>query len=103
MLTVFSFNEPAIACYKKVGFKEIGRRREAYFKNNKRYDRKIFAKFKKEKNRVNLNTATLINSNYWRIEGIKNIYEIFQEEITEKLDKDLSEFKIIKDSFFILI
>lgn len=38
MLTVFSFNEPAIACYKKVGFKEIGRRREAYFKNNERYD-----------------------------------------------------------------
>ena len=32
-------------------------------------------KFKKEKNRVNLNTATLINSNYWRIEGIKNIYK----------------------------
>ena len=39
MLTVYSFNENAIACYKKVGFKEIGRRREAYFKNNKRYDR----------------------------------------------------------------
>ena len=38
MLTVYSFNEPAIACYKKVGFKEIGRRREAYFKNNERYD-----------------------------------------------------------------
>lgn len=38
MLKVFSFNERAIACYKKVGFKEIGRRREAYFKNNERYD-----------------------------------------------------------------
>lgn len=38
MLTVYSFNEPAIFCYKKVGFKEIGRRREAYFKNNERYD-----------------------------------------------------------------
>ena len=38
MLTVFSFNAPAIACYKKVGFKEIGIRREAYFKNNERYD-----------------------------------------------------------------
>ena len=36
-------------------------------------------KFKKEKNRVNLNTATLINSNYWRIEGIKNIYTDFTE------------------------
>ena len=38
MLSVYSFNENAIACYKKVGFKEIGRRREAYFKNNERYD-----------------------------------------------------------------
>ncbi len=38
MLSVYSFNESAIACYKKVGFKEIGRRREAYFKNNERYD-----------------------------------------------------------------
>ncbi|MBE6139253.1 MAG: GNAT family N-acetyltransferase [Firmicutes bacterium] len=38
MLAVYSFNERAIACYKKVGFKEIGRRREAYFKNNERYD-----------------------------------------------------------------
>jgi RimJ/RimL family protein N-acetyltransferase len=38
MLAVYSFNTPAIACYKKVGFKEMGRRREAYFKNNERYD-----------------------------------------------------------------
>ena len=38
MLAVYSFNENAIACYKKIGFKEIGRRREAYFKNNERYD-----------------------------------------------------------------
>lgn len=38
MLTVYSFNTRAIACYKKVGFKEIGRRRGAYFKNNERYD-----------------------------------------------------------------
>ena len=38
MLTVYSFNDPAIACYKKVGFKEIGRRRQCYFKNNERYD-----------------------------------------------------------------
>ena len=38
MLNVFSFNESAIACYKKIGFKEIGRRREAHMKENKRYD-----------------------------------------------------------------
>ncbi|MBP3255918.1 MAG: GNAT family N-acetyltransferase [Clostridia bacterium] len=38
MLQVKSFNERAIACYKKVGFKEFGRRRESYFLNGKYYD-----------------------------------------------------------------
>lgn len=38
MLNVKSFNERAIACYKKVGFKEMGRRRESYFLNGKYYD-----------------------------------------------------------------
>lgn len=37
-LGVMSFNERAIACYKKVGFKEYGRRRESYFLNGKYYD-----------------------------------------------------------------
>lgn len=38
MLMINSFNERAINCYKKVGFKEIGRRRECYFLNGKYYD-----------------------------------------------------------------
>lgn len=38
MLGVRAFNERAIACYKKVGFKEYGRRRECYFLNGKYYD-----------------------------------------------------------------
>ena len=38
MLNVKSFNERAIACYKKVGFKEFGRRRESYFLNGEYYD-----------------------------------------------------------------
>lgn len=38
MLNVFSFNERAIACYKKVGFQEFGRRRKSYFLNGKYYD-----------------------------------------------------------------
>lgn len=38
MLNVFSFNENAIKCYESVGFKEFGRRREAYFLNGKYYD-----------------------------------------------------------------
>ncbi len=38
MLKVFSFNERAINCYKKVGFKEIGRRRQAYYLKGKFHD-----------------------------------------------------------------
>jgi len=38
MLHVFSRNERGIACYKKVGFKEIGRRRESKFINGEYYD-----------------------------------------------------------------
>jgi len=38
MLCVMSFNERAIACYKKVGFKEYGRRTESYFYDGKYYD-----------------------------------------------------------------
>jgi RimJ/RimL family protein N-acetyltransferase len=35
MLGVFAFNERAITCYRKVGFREIGRRREARFVGGK--------------------------------------------------------------------
>lgn len=35
MLSVYSFNGNAISCYKKVGFKEIGRRRETMIKKIK--------------------------------------------------------------------
>ncbi len=38
MLNVMSFNERAIACYKKAGFKEAGRLREEYFLNGRYYD-----------------------------------------------------------------
>lgn len=53
-------------------------------------------KFKKEKNRVNLNTATLLNSNYWRIEGIQNIYTIFYKTVSEVFEKDITEFDLPK-------
>ncbi|MDR1564040.1 MAG: GNAT family N-acetyltransferase [Oscillospiraceae bacterium] len=33
MLTVFADNLQALACYKKAGFKEFGRRHECFFKN----------------------------------------------------------------------
>ena len=38
MLRAFDFNERGLACYKKVGFKEIGRRRQAHFWNGEYYD-----------------------------------------------------------------
>ena len=38
MLGTFSFNARAINCYKRVGFKEIGRRRQARIITGERYD-----------------------------------------------------------------
>ena len=38
MLGVFSYNQRAINCYKKLGFKEIGRRREAKIIGGKNFD-----------------------------------------------------------------
>jgi RimJ/RimL family protein N-acetyltransferase len=38
LLTVFDFNEGAKRCYEKVGFKEIGIRREGLFRNLKKHD-----------------------------------------------------------------
>lgn len=55
------------------------------------------AKFKKEKNRINLPVGTVMNSNYWRIEGIKNIYTVFYKDVSEVFGKDLIEFDIPKD------
>ena len=50
--------------------------------------------FEQEVNNVNISMGTVINSNYWRIEGIKNIYNVFQEEVSQKFNKDLSEYKM---------
>ncbi len=50
--------------------------------------------FEQEVNNVNISTGTVINSNYWRIEGIKNIYNIFQDEVSTKFNKDLSAYRI---------
>ena len=38
LLGVMAFNQRAIRCYEKVGFKEIGRRREARCIGGRRYD-----------------------------------------------------------------
>lgn len=72
---------------------------------NKNYLKEIKEKekdFEQEVTNIKINIGTVINSNYWRIEGIKNIYQVFQEEITEKFNKDLSEFKVEEIEDFIL-
>ena len=49
-LTVLSFNERAIACYKKCGFKEAGKLREDYYLNGKYYDKILMDILKSEFN-----------------------------------------------------
>lgn len=64
---------------------------------NKTYLKNIEDKeknFEEEVNNIRINMGTVINSNYWRIEGIKNVYNVFQEEVTQKFNKDLSEYKL---------
>ena len=68
---------------------------------NKTYLKEIEEKeknFEQEATNIKLNMGTLINSNYWRIEGIKNIYNVFQDEVSEKFEKDLSEYRIEETS-----
>ena len=43
-----AFNERAIACYKKCGFKEIGRRRKCVYIDGKYYDVVIMDILKEE-------------------------------------------------------
>lgn len=38
MLGTFEFNTRAIRCYEKVGFREIGRRRQARIIGNRKFD-----------------------------------------------------------------
>ncbi len=64
---------------------------------NKEYLKNIEEKeksFEKEINSIKIKSGTIINSNYWRTEEIKNIYEVFQNEVSKKFEKDLSEFKL---------
>ena len=64
---------------------------------NKEYLKNIEEKeknFEEAINNTKLKAGTIINSNYWRIDGIKNIYEVFQNEITTKFGKDLSEYQL---------
>ena len=42
---------------------------------------------------VSVSLGTIINSSYWRIEGIKNVYTVFKEEVREKFDRDFSKYE----------
>ena len=53
MLKVFSFNTRAITCYERVGFKEIGRRRESYFFKGKYHDEIYMDILAREFNQIN--------------------------------------------------
>ncbi len=75
-----------------------------YLKNIEEKEKNL----EEEISNIKIKTGAIINSNYWRIEEIKNVYEVFQKGITEKFEKDLSEFKLdgaeesteIKDDIF---
>lgn len=72
----------------KKAYKELYNK--TYLKNIEDKERN----FEEEVNNIKINMGTVINSNYWRIDGIKNIYEVFQNEVSENFGKDLSEYRI---------
>jgi hypothetical protein len=47
--------------------------------------------FEAEIKKLNL-PVTIINPNYWRIEGMKKIYDVFYKCVTEEYGRDLSEY-----------
>ena len=49
---------------------------------------------RKERNKVNSAVATVLGSNYWRIEGIKNIYTVFYKDVSEVFGRCLDEFDV---------
>ena len=85
--------------YESVARETVGKATKKAYKElyNKTYLKDIQEKerdFEEEVTNIKINMGTVINSNYWRIEGIKNIYNTFQEEISEKFNKDLSEYRV---------
>ena len=47
--------------------------------------------FERQIKKLNL-PVTIINPNYWRIEGMKKIYDVFSKNVTEEYGRDLSEY-----------
>ena len=75
----------------KKAYKELYNK--TYLKNIQDKERN----FEEEVNNIRIDMGTVINSNYWRIEGIKNVYNIFNEQIEENFEKDLSQYGIGND------
>ena len=67
---------------------------------NKDYFRKIeegSLQIEDEASKLGLNIAMVINSNYWRVEGIREIYTAFYQIITEIYGKELEEFETAEE------
>ena len=46
-----------------------------------------------EATRLNVSSATLLNANYWRLEGMRSVYQSFYTSVTELYGRDLEEFE----------
>jgi hypothetical protein len=49
-----------------------------------------------EQPKLRTNAIAVMNLNYWRIDGIKRIYEVFDRDISEIYNRDLSEFQPVE-------
>lgn len=84
--------------YELILREEAGRSAKKAYKElyNKDYFRKIeegSLQIEDEASKLGLNIAMVINSNYWRVEGIREIYTAFYQIITEIYGKELEEFE----------
>ena len=88
--------------YELILREEAGRSAKKVYKElyNKDYFRKIeegSLQIEDEASKLGLNTAMVINSNYWRVEGIREIYTAFYQIITEIYGKELEEFETAEE------
>lgn len=88
--------------YELILREEAGRSAKKAYKElyNKDYFRKIeegSLQIEDEASKLGLNTAMVINSNYWRVEGIREIYTAFYQIITEIYEKELEEFETAEE------
>jgi hypothetical protein len=78
---------------------EAGRSAKKAYKDlyNKDYLIEIEASEKEvevQATKLNISAATLLNSNYWRLEGMRAVYQSFYNSVTEFYGKDLEEFEL---------